>query len=56
MPCDVVFATAEWHAVYIVTERQPPPSLDQMVRMVAGLCGFHGRMSDGYPSPQNVLD
>ena len=56
MPCDVVFDTAEWHAVYIVTERQPPPdtppTLDQMVRMVAGLGGFLGRKSDGFPGPQ----
>jgi hypothetical protein len=25
MPCDVVFATAEWQAVNIVTLRKPPP-------------------------------
>jgi len=25
LPCDVVFDTAEWQAVYIVTERKPPP-------------------------------
>ena len=47
MPCDVVFATAEWHAVYIVTKREPlpdkPPSLHEMVRMVAGLGGFLNR-------------
>lgn len=58
MPCDVVFDTAEWHAVYIVTARQPPPdtppSLDQMVRMVAGLGGFLGRKSDGFPGPQTL--
>ncbi|WP_295580051.1 IS4 family transposase [uncultured Lamprocystis sp.] len=58
MPCDVVFDTAEWHAVYIVTERQPPPdtppTLDQMVRMVAGLGGFQGRKSDGFPGPQTL--
>ena len=58
MPCDVVFDTAEWHAVYIVTERQPPPdtppTLDQMVRMVAGLGGFLGRKSDGFPGPQTL--
>jgi len=40
MLCDVVLDTAEWQAVYLVTQRQPPPdtppSLDRMVRMVAG--------------------
>jgi hypothetical protein len=34
MPCDVVFEEAEWQAVYLVTQRQPPPdtppSLDRM--------------------------
>ena len=58
MPCDLVFDTAEWQAVYIVTERKPPPdtppTLDQMVRMVAGLGGFLGRKSDGFPGPQTL--
>jgi len=40
MPCDVVFETAEWQAVYLVTQRKTPPSLDQMVRIVAGLGGI----------------
>jgi hypothetical protein len=58
MPCDVVFATAEWHAVYIVTERKPPPdtppTLDRMVRMVAGLGGFLNRKCDRFPGPQTL--
>ena len=58
MPCDVVFDTAEWQAVYLVTQRQPPPetppSLDQMVRMVAGLGGFLNRKCDGFPGPQTL--
>ncbi len=58
MPCDVVFDPAEWRAVYIVTQRQPPPdtppTLDQRVRMVAGLGGFLGRKSDGFPDPQTL--
>jgi hypothetical protein len=58
LPCDVVFDTAEWKAVYIVTERKPPPdtppSLDTMVRMVAGLGGFLNRKSDGFPGPQTL--
>jgi len=56
MLCDVVFATEEWRAVYLVTQRQPPPeeppSLDTMVRMVAGLGGFLNRTADGFPGPQ----
>ena len=58
MPCDVVFAEAEWQAVYIVTQRKPPPdtppTLDRMVRMVAGLGGFLNRKSDGLPGPQTL--
>lgn len=58
MPCDVVFDKAEWQAVYLVTQRKPPPetppSLDQMVRMVAGLGGFLNRKRDGFPGPQTI--
>ena len=58
MPCDVVFDQAEWQAVYLVTQRKPPPetppSLDQMVRMVAGLGGFLNRKRDGFPGPQTI--
>jgi len=58
MPCDVVFDPAEWQAVYLVTQRklppETPPSLDQMVRMVAGLGGFLNRKRDGFPGPQTI--
>lgn len=53
LPCDVVFDDAEWNAVYLVTQRQPPPEqpppLDTLVRMVATLGGFLNRKSDGFP-------
>jgi hypothetical protein len=58
MPCDVVFEEAEWQAVYLVTQRQPPPdmppSLDRMVRMIASLGGFLDRKCDGFPGPQTL--
>ena len=58
MPCDRVFDDAEWKAVYIVTQHQPPPdkppSLDTMVRMVAGLGGFLNRKGDGFPGPKTI--
>jgi len=58
LPCDVVFDQAEWQAVYLVSERKPPPetppSLDQMVRMVAVLGGFLNRKGDGLPGPQTL--
>jgi hypothetical protein len=58
MPCDAVFADEEWKAVYLVTQRKPPPeqppSLDTMVRMVASLGGFLNRKSDGFPGPKTL--
>jgi len=58
MPCDTVFADEEWKAVYLVTERKPPPehppSLDTMVRMVATLGGFLNRRNDGFPGPKTL--
>lgn len=58
LPCNVVFADDEWQAVYIVAKRQPPPdmppTLDEMVRMVAGFGGFLNRKGDGFPGPQTL--
>ena len=58
MPCDTVFSEDEWQAVYLVTQRRPPPdeppSLDTMVRMVATLGGFLNRKSDGFPGPKTL--
>ena len=46
------------YEVYIVSERKPPPetppTLDRMVRMIAGLGGFLNRKSDGFPGPQTL--
>jgi hypothetical protein len=58
MSCDSVFADEEWRAVYLVTQRKPPPdappSLDTMVRMVASLGGFLNRKNDGVPGPKTL--
>jgi len=58
MPCDTVFADEEWKAVYLVTQRKPPPaeppSLDTMVRVVATLGGFLNRKHDGFPGPKTL--
>jgi hypothetical protein len=58
MPCNAVFAEEEWRAVYIVAKRQPPPdtppSLDEMVRLVASFGGFLNRKGDGFPGPQSL--
>ncbi len=58
LPCDVVFETEEWKAVYIVSKREQPPeeppTLDKMIRMVAELGGFLNRKSDGFPGPKTI--
>lgn len=58
MPCDTVFDEAEWKAVYLVTQRRPPPetppSLDTLVRLVASLGGFLNRTGDGFPGPKTL--
>lgn len=56
MPCDVIFHETEWKSVYVVKNKsQPPdkpPSLGQMIKMVASLGGFLNRKNDGYPGPK----
>jgi hypothetical protein len=58
LPCDVVFETAEWQAVYVVTKRKPPPpqppSLNVMIAMVAEWGGFTNRKTDGPPGPKTI--
>lgn len=58
LPCDVVFETSEWQAVYLVaTKTRPPakpPTLNTIVRMVAGFGGFLARKHDGEPGPQSM--
>jgi hypothetical protein len=53
-----VFSDEAWQALYLVTQRQPPPdeppSLDTMVRMVATLGGFLNRKHDAFPGPQTL--
>ena len=54
--CDLVFEADEWQSVYMIMNKKPPPSkpptLNQMIILIAKLGGFLGRKSDGYPGPQ----
>ena len=57
--CTVYFQEAEWKALVAYTTRDPhapaqPPTLSEAIRMVAGLGGFMGRKSDGYPGTQVI--
>jgi Transposase DNA-binding/Transposase Tn5 dimerisation domain len=58
LPCDVVFATEEWEAIYLVTQKKKPPgrppSLGEMVVLVARLGGFLARKGDGPPGPKSI--
>src|SRR5579859_7176640 len=56
--CEVIFEPAEWKSVHWVIHRQPPPatppSLNEMVRMVAQLGGYVNRKRADEPGPQTV--
>lgn len=57
MPCDVVFEPSEWKAVYkIVEQKDPPetpPTLNEMIRMVASLGGYV-RRTNTQPGTQTL--
>lgn len=58
LPCTLIFDDAEWQAVYIVSNQQPPPqtppTLNHMIRLIAGFGGFLNRKGDGLPGPQTI--
>ena len=58
LPCDLVFEEEEWQAVYLVTTQkappQEPPSINTILRMLAGFGGFLDRKCDGEPGPQTI--
>jgi hypothetical protein len=58
MSCEVVFDPSEWQPVYQIVHQQPPPkrppTLQEMVRMVAQLGGYVNRKRKDEPGPQTV--
>jgi hypothetical protein len=58
LPASVVFEDEEWRAICIVATRKPPPdtppTLAEIVRMVAGFGGFLNRKGDGMPGPKTI--
>jgi len=56
--CEAVFEAAEWKSVYQVVRNEPPPkqppSLREMIRMVAQLGGYVDRSRSDEPGPQTV--
>jgi hypothetical protein len=49
LSCEVLFETSEWKAVYLIVEKKPlpakPPTLNQLIRMIAMLGGYVPRKS-----------
>ena len=56
LPCTAVFEDDQWKAITVFKTRRPPPetppSLREMIRMVAQLGGFLARTGDGEPGSQ----
>jgi hypothetical protein len=56
--CEAVFSVAEWQSVHQVvkgeTPPKQPPTLREMVRLVAQLGGYVNRKRDDEPGPQTV--
>jgi Domain of unknown function (DUF4338)/Transposase DNA-binding/Transposase Tn5 dimerisation domain len=56
VPCSVFFAEAEWKGFinHSFTPPTQPPSMNEAMRMVAGLGGFLGRKGDGHPGTKTL--
>jgi len=56
--CEAIFTPTEWRSVYQVVRREEPPkeppTLQEMVRMVAQLGGYINRKRQGEPGPQTL--
>jgi Transposase DNA-binding/Transposase Tn5 dimerisation domain len=58
LSCDVVLSEAEWKSVWVISNETPaprtPPTLAEIIPMIAGLGGYLGRKQDGPPGPQTM--
>jgi Transposase Tn5 dimerisation domain/Transposase DNA-binding len=58
LPCDVVFEDDEWQSTWVIIKGgsppRSPPTLNEIIRMVASFGGFLGRKRDGHPGPQTL--
>lgn len=56
LPCTAVLSAEEWQSLYVIATAKPlprkPPSLGQMVEIIAEYGGWLGRKHDGPPGPQ----
>jgi hypothetical protein len=58
LSCEAVFTVAEWKSVYAITQRtavpKTPPTLGELIPLIASLGGYLGRTKDGPPGPQTM--
>ena len=58
LPCTVLFEDNEWKAVYMIVKKEilpeSPPSLGNLIIMIAGLGGHLNRKCDGPPGPKTM--
>lgn len=58
MGCDAVFTEAEWKSVYVIAKQKPapksPPTLAEIVPLIASLGGYLGRKHDGPAGPKTM--
>lgn len=55
--CEVVFAREEWQAAWIVARKplpETPPTLNEVIRVIASFGGFLGRKGDGDPGAKTL--
>lgn len=57
-PCTQAFSPAEWQTIYVLLKQQPPPaeppSMREIVRMLAQLGGFLARKGHGEPGSETL--
>ena len=55
--CEIAFETDEWQAAYLLAKKKPPaapPTLNDVIRLVASAGGFMGRKGDGHPGAKAI--
>lgn len=55
---ELIFTSEEWQAVYLVLNQTPlpltPPTISEMIPMIARLGGYLGRKHDSPPGPKSI--
>jgi hypothetical protein len=56
--CDAIFTEAEWKSVYVIANQKSapkkPPTLGDILPLIAGMGGYLGRKHDGPPGPKTM--